>query len=432
MISHVVAPIFQGINLALDDSLIRDTYWGWPSGWEAALVILQGKSDGFSVHVRDTTYRPKGLQIGSKSAPNMIALQTENHGPLDDKRSAGGLVWRMSLHAGDWREPAGQYRDWLFSTYNLQRRAETRCRWMNEIRLAGCWMDTNPDVLDALAEKIDPHKVLLHLAQWRNFGYDENYPDFTPSPEAVAYLKRAADMGFHVMPHCNSVDMDPSHPVYNLVRDFVYLDVANKTPQGWAWRNNNVMPVPTSNMSLVTHREDKVMVKIHPGLSMWRSLLAEAIDNGVRGLTDTVFIDVTLCTWNLHNALVENLSSTEGMRLLIDQVASVGPGRVVGGEGLNEITAQGLTFAQAHLFRSHQKNIDGLERAAGTPVNALLFHGLARTIGYTDLSGRTPASELRQQVHQSLGAIPTFSHLTPDEIRHPSRATRALFDSATA
>jgi len=69
---------------------------------------------------------------------------------------------------------------------------------------------------------------------------------------------------------------------------------------------------------------------------------------------DSVFIDVTLVSLNLYNSLVENTTSTEGMKMLIEHIGSLGKGLVVAGEGLNEITMQGQSFAQAHPSKSWQ------------------------------------------------------------------------------
>jgi len=37
---HLVAPLFQGVKLRLDDPLIQDSRWPWPFQWEAGLAIL--------------------------------------------------------------------------------------------------------------------------------------------------------------------------------------------------------------------------------------------------------------------------------------------------------------------------------------------------------------------------------------------------------
>jgi len=62
---------------------------------------------------------------------------------------------------------------------------------------------------------------------------------------------------------------------------------------------------------------------------------------------------------NIHNCIVESMAPTEGMNRLIRYVAGLGEGLVVGGEGLNEITAQGQSFGQVHLFKSWQSSIEG-------------------------------------------------------------------------
>jgi len=144
------------------------------------------------------------------------------------------------------------------------------------------------------------------------------------------------------------------------------------------------------------------MIKVHPGLAMWRSILAERIREAVGQVgTDCVFIDVTLCSHNLHNCLVESTTSTEGMKLLIGQMAALGEGLAVGGEGLNEITMQGLSFAQAHLFRSWHATAEGLDRTGGCALNDFLFGRLCRTFGYSRLSGADEDEELRMRITRS-------------------------------
>lgn len=333
------------------------------------------------------------------------------------------------MYKGGWQVPAAQYRDWLSAAYNLGSRS---CpAWVDSLRLALSWAPTEPALLDALAKWVKPGKVLLHIPDWRKDGYDENYPDFIPSPEGRAFVEKARSMGFRAMPHCNSIDMDPTNPVYNYVRDFVYRENGSGKIQGWSWVNNQGKPVPESNAERMRHRSDKTMVKIHPGLSMWRSILGRAILEATREVaTDAAFIDVTLVTHNLHNCFVEAVTPTEGMHKLIGHVAGLGQGLVVGGEGLNEITMQGQSFAQVHLFKSWHESIAGLERTGGCDLNAFLFKGLCRTFGYANLGGRDADQELRMRMHLEHGAIPTVTIRSAKEILSPNRAVRQMLDRA--
>jgi hypothetical protein len=126
------------------------------------------------------------------------------------------------------------------------------------------------------------------------------------------------------------------------------------------------------------------------------------------------------------------MTSTEGMKKLIEHIGSLNNGLVVGGEGLNEITMQGLSFAQAHLFKSWQTSIEGLERAGGCDLNHFLFGKLCRTIGYSGLSGKDKDEELRIKIHLEHGAIPTITIESANEISNPNPVVKRLLDMANS
>ena len=425
----LVAPFFQGVSLTLDDPLIRSSHWDWPHRWEAGLAILQGPSGGFSIHTQDDRYRYKALHVGSAADPFHIGLDTEAYGPLDNSLAAGGLAWRLNVHQGDWEVPAERYRKWLWAAFSLDKEEARRQPWLHSLAMAISWCPGDLAVLNALAEKVDPKKVLLHFSNWRTDGYDENYPTYVASDSGVAFLARAHDMGFHVMPHFNVVETDPNHPIYPRVRDFQYRDIESKKLYGWSWVNSRPIGVPESNASRLDHRREKVMVKIHPGLSTWRSILCSRVREAARQykLRD-VFVDVALNSFNLHNCLVENTTSTEGVNRLIHQIADLGLS--VGGEGLNETFFQGTSFAQVHLFRNPNKAMPGLERTAGCPLNNFLFGRLCRSFGYSGLGGRNEDEELRARVHEEHGALPTITIRSAAEIANPTPAVKRALDRA--
>jgi len=422
----LVAPFFQGVKLPLDDPLLRGKTREWPHGWEAGLAILEGARGGFWVHTQDTAYRYKSLTVGLADDPQALCFDTQAYGPIDDNRAAGGLCWRINVYQGDWRAPAARYRDWLWSAYQLSRKS--RPEWIHGLRFAISWCPTDPAILDALAARLDPRTVLLHVPNWRTDGYDENYPNYVASEAGRAFIAKGREMGFRMMPHFNSVDMDPLHPVYSVVRDFQYRHIDTKRLQGWSWHAGQVIGVPESNTARLEHRDKKVMIKVHPGLALWRAILGEHMQAAAEDLNlETVFIDVTLCTWNIHNCLVEGMTPTEGMKHLTAHIASLGSGLAVGGEGLNEITMQEQCFGQAHLFESWHETAEGLERTGGCPLNEFLFGKLCRTFGYSRLSGRTEEEQLRMRIHDEHGAIPTVTIRSAEEIAKPNATVEAHF-----
>jgi hypothetical protein len=428
----LVAPLFQGIRLKLDDALLRGSRWTWPQAWEAGFAVLQGPAGGFWIHTQDSSYRYKALLTGTRAAANQLGFDSEAPGPIDDNLAAGGLAWRINVFQGDWKNPVQRYRDWLWRAYSLDAAERSRRPWIRGLRLAVSWCPGDAELLDALARRVDPRKVLLHFPGWRTDGYDENYPNYVASDSGRTFIAKCKALGFHVMPHFNSLEVDPSHAVYSRLRDFQFRDIESRKSMGWSWvEGRAAMGVPESNLSRIEHRDKKVMTKIHPGLGMWRSILAEAVTAAATAnALEAVFIDVTLNTFNLHNCLVEGTTSTEGIRKVIDQVAEVGGGLVVGGEGLNEITAQGQSFGQVHLFRSWQSSAEGLERTGGCPVNEFLLGKLARSFGYSALAGRNAEEELRMRIHEEHGAIPTITPRNAREIMNPNPAVKRVLDQA--
>ncbi len=411
----LTAPFYQGIDMDPEDELLRGRRWIWPHQWEAGLCILHDAEGGFWIHCRDTAYRAKSLVTGEHQT---ISFDAEAWGPLDRSLSAGGLSWRINVFRGGWQVPAAEYRDWLREAYSLEKEERRRPAWQRDVRLAVSWAPTDKELLKALAARLDPKSVLLHMPYWRIHNYDQCYPDFTPSEPFKEYLRFARSLGFHVMPHANSIDMDPSMPEYKYVGDFKYRSLENGSFMGWAMG----MPMPHTNKALDENRKNNVMVKIHPGLALWRSILAENIDRALARLdygTDAVFIDVTLCMYNLDNCLVDNTTTMEGMTRLIDLVSRIHGGLAVGGEGLNEITMQKLSFAQVHLF---DYNLNGapLARTGKCDLNRFLFGKLCVPFGYSGLSGRGEEEELRSRVHLEHGAIPTIIVGGAQEIEDPT------------
>jgi hypothetical protein len=427
---ELVVPFYQGIQLPIEDPLIQNQRWGWPNRWEAGLAILLGDNGGFWVHCQDDRYRYKSLKVGCDEYPRSLGFDTEPYGPLDDKLGTGNLVWRINVFEGTWEVPAARYSEWFEEAYDLKN--VQRPEWVGDLKLALSWCPNNIEMITALAKKVDPQHVLLHASHWRKDKYDQNYPTFKASEEGAEFIREAQKLGFHVMPHANSIDMDPLHPTYHTIRDFQYRSLESKQVEGWAYKNKR-FPVPESNAARLRYRDYNTMVKVHPGLSMWRSILIENIMEAAEELDlELIFIDVTLNTRNLHNAIVENMSSTEGMKKLTAQLANSGKGLLVGGEGRNEITIQDQFIGQAHLFRSGHQNIPGIERVKALPLNEFMFGKWCRSMGYANIGGKSEEQNMRMKMHLTQGAIPTITVRSVEDIENPNKMVAEFLKMAAS
>jgi hypothetical protein len=449
---ELVAPFFQGIRLSLEVPFIKQTHWMWPHRWEAGLAILQGEKGGLWVHCQDTRYIYKALKVGMPGDAMCLGFDTEAYGPIDNNLSAGGLAWRVNVYEGDWKVPAARYRDWLGKAYEL---THVSCpQWIQDLKLALIGCPINPEVLDVLAQRIPPDKVLLHVD---NLGHEQdNYPDFTPRQESADFIRKAQNMGFHVIPHCPAIDVDAKNPAYRFVQDFQYRDLENKKIIGWTWRGEG--PVPESNTERIRLRQLGLRVnpRLHPALSMWRSLLSENILKLVEALSlDSIYLDVTMNTHNVYNCWVENMTPTEGMKHLQQTIRNLGNGLVLAGEGRDEINMQNQFLSIVSLFWNRFErdpnapkttlpfgglptNIfygpeeEGVERIQPCPLGQFLFGRWSRSFGSGAVASKTPKEQSRMiNLYADYGVIPTITIRSVQELRNPSPAVEEILKLAT-
>ena len=427
----LVAPFFQGCRQDLEHPLIAGKCWEWPHRWEAALAILQGAGGGFSVSAYDHRHQPKALRVGAGDTARSLGFETMLNGPAQDTVAVGSLQWVIDVHDGDWHVPAGVYREWLHRHIGAEQLRLRRPAWASDIRLALKWANSKPEVLDTVARVINPAQVLVHHATWRADPYDVNYPEYRASREGAAFIRKGHEMGFRIMPHFNYFAIDPNHPAFASLTDFVARQFGSQRLMAWRWKDGHGSAPPQAFGTLANLRDEKLMYYLHTGASVWRRLLVERIAAAAaKHKLATIFVDQTLCTWNLDNALVEDLTMAEGMVALTRELTELNGPLAVGGEGLNEMSLRYQTFAQAHLFESHHHNHPQLADLDPVPLGDFLFGDLCKTMAYTNIAGDTPESMLRLQVHERLGALPSLVVNQPADVLRPNKAVRRVLERA--
>jgi len=420
---QLVGPFQQGIRLPMDHPQMQGKYAVWPSDWEAGFLVFENGQSGFTVQAWDSHFLFKGVRIGRQTNSQVAQFLTLSPGPLENNRCVGNLCWRISAYQGDWTMPVKRYRDWYWQAFHLEEAAKLRPDWLEDIRLAVSWCPTNPDLLDALAKKIDPKAVFLHVPAWRIYQYDQDYPSYIPDEKGKAFLLKAGEMGFHAAPHLNTCQMNPDHPLFFQARDFCTRSPMDLRWGGWTWLPvkgwGNYGP-PQSYSQMPSHKDWNVLVNVHLAWSPWRRQLTQQVAHLIEELKlDSVFVDVAQFIHNSNNAQLEGLSYAEGSLKLIRELAELAQGFCVSGEGRNEISTQFLSMVQFHLYNfAHVNAIDGQDVhwvLDGTlPVGELLFKGLARGIGYNYGQGQNRRYMIDATLKQ--GAMPTLIFETPDPV----------------
>ena len=407
---YITLPFYQGVRARLDDPVLK---WNafrdlrYPYRWEDNFVAFGGDTGGMWIHCEGARNRFKALHIGNGGDPFCAAFDVQNYGPVEDRMSAGGVTWKINTYAGDWTVPVMNYRKILMRDPMWSRSESTLPEWFGDIKLAYSWCPTDCGILDTLKRFIDPKHVLIHLPNWRIHKYDQHYPDYTPSPEAKEFIRRGTGMGYHIAPHFNCYELDPSLPEFELVRDFRYRDVETGQVWGWGYKYNDTdWGIPEENVTLRTSRERNVMTKIHPALDAWKNLLAKNIKKAadVNGL-DMVFLDTSHNTLNLRNELVNDTTTIDGVRDLFSMVEKINGGLTAGGEGMNE-TLLFQHFAQGHsIYNGPEHEMFPVENYI--PLNHMLYGDLCHIIGYN--AQNTRERRLMQDAcDEKRGFLPTL------------------------
>ena len=83
--------------------------------------------------------------------------------------------------------PARRYRDWWAASSRPVAIADQQPAWVRDTR--GCLvMGLDMQILESLPKQFDPPQTLLYVYDWREAGYDRDYPDYArirPQLDAV-------------------------------------------------------------------------------------------------------------------------------------------------------------------------------------------------------------------------------------------------------
>ena len=260
--------------------------------------------------------------------------------------------------------------------------------WVEDIGLVIIVGKLDLNLLEELAEEVDPSKTLLYLVHWRKDGYDQNYPDYTPVEEFGDFVKAAHGYGYRVMPHANLVGLSPYHPLYPEFQQYQFRNPRNGDLEGWKWDK----PADPHRFAYINNASSK-----------FRDLLVSRLKEvWETHQVDAFHLDISHRVINDANGLIEGLTAAQGNVLMHKELAEAMPGVVFSGERLHEVTFFHESFAQR-----------GGRRPGLTPhpISAFLFSPYTRPYGHLGIpQARSEAQEYHMflDLYDSWGVLPTL------------------------
>ena len=381
--------------------------FNYPGSWEVQLAILQAEQGGFFVRGADETFQFKVLHYEKDVESFALNFETQNQAPFDALTSTESVVWRLNTYRGDWRMPAKQYRHWMEETFKPWRLDEMPA-WVGEIGLVVTLPGLEVQILDKLADQVDPTKTLLYVTGWRRYDFDVNYPDYTAKSEFGSFVEAARQHGFWVMAHVNLIGVSANHPIYAEVQQFQYRDPWNGNLMGWFWDRTD-----TPNRHAL----------MNPAGAEFRKYLVQQLKEVWQKYgVDAFFLDVSSLVVNDANGSIDGLNAGQGNVLLHKALAAAMPGVVFGGESLHEVTFFRESFAQRW---KNPPQWAPTRRGTPHPISAFLFSPYTLPYGYLGLPNPDRGLQLYQEyldAYESWGVLPTLriwsvADLGPERVR---------------
>lgn len=394
----VIVPGRSGIRLTTETPGSRSVY-DYPMAWEAQLVIVEGKEGGFYVWARDPNLAFKRLIVDRKPSGWQLHFISMAYAPFEENDAITSPEWRLGAYTGDWRVPAGRYRDWMVRHFQPVHVKEQEPRWIKDIRCCVI-MGLDLDILENLGKTLDPTQTIVYVPSWRAQGYDRDYPDYDEVIEGLRpFIERAHALGFKVMLHVNYFGVDPLNPLYEQFEPYqVRSPWDDHKKQWWSW----------------TRAEPDIrFAYINPACEAWRNLFVERMvrlcaDYNV----DALHLDQTLCIYNDYNGRIDGMTMAEGNIALHKQLREALPGVALSGEGLNEVTYRHEAFAQRHAYglRHSEGTWDRPSLLAAHPICSYLFRPFTIINGYLGCAPPTSGQLYAawNEAYEHWGVIPTL------------------------
>ncbi|MYA99952.1 hypothetical protein F4X90_09800 [Candidatus Poribacteria bacterium] len=394
----IIAPIEGGQILEFSVG------YEYPRYWQAQLAILQGGRGGVFVRSDDTQYRFKTLEYLTEGESFALNFGQHPPAPYDQQKQMTTATWRLNAYQGDWQVPALHHRQWMNEALKPADRREMPA-WVNNIELViRCpfyHSDMEAGILGKLSQLVDPEKTLLYVIDWRESGWELNYPDYTPVTSFANFgdfVREAHRYGFRVMPHVNMVAVALSHPLYA-----VFEKYQMRHPSSGEKIGSDEYPL---------HYQ---YAWINPASSEFRKLLVDQLKS-VWEIYQVDAFHLDISNFIVNNALIDGLTMAEGNILLHQELREAMPGIVLGGEGLNEVTFLHQSLAQrGDVPPIHQPH----------PISSFLFSPYVLRYGHLGIPNPDRHPELFQEYQEIYAVwgvvIPTLrldgvDYLDPDRV----------------
>lgn len=336
----VILPFQNGIRLSKahpNSSSGLSLTQNYQFGLQMQMFIIEGKEGGAVIYCDDNFTQFKQLSASHSTNKFRVIAETVPQAPFTGYKSFDAASWKIVPYKGDWTSASAIYRDFVTEKFGLNDADKKRPDWVEDIQFYyGCnVLDKNE--MSALAKRLDPSKVLIHVADWRTNLYDVNWPDLTPRDNIKELIEYAHSLGFKVQLHCNMFGFELTLNDYKKFSKYHSRDCFSGNP---------------INQDFSDAARHYCFASINPASSEWRKYIINKLVDVVKETgCDALHLDQSLISYNDYNGYIDGMTSLQGTVQYLKELCDALPDNVaIGGEGITDFNATYSSFLQSHPY----------------------------------------------------------------------------------
>jgi len=303
------------------------------------VALFEGNDPGgWFIEGRDPKVGPANL--GAQGRGNTAELIFVRGFPLTSTANPRMYEIRIRISQEHWADAVDPYIEWMGEDAGFVPLDQDGHHppWVKDIELQSYVRVGDFTMLDALAKRVDPRKVLIgREVGYRKYRMDYNYPNYEYSEHAKKWIRHARELGFHVGAHFNSALVCEVQP--DLVERFREGFLVTGVDENGYDIYQGIGSPPTRHYACSLAMKD------------WREYLTaqmkEAVDAGI----DVVYLDGTMSPNGKY--VVDDMTGVQGLFAIMELIKETYPGVAIETEQFNNYTAYQSDFALSQMPLGH-------------------------------------------------------------------------------
>lgn len=287
---------------------------------QSLVTLFEGDGAGWVIEGRDPDVGPSNIMpFGEGSDADIVMCKRYQLTTL----TPAMYEVRIRNYHGLWQDGVDPHIAWMENDMGYVPIDQKPQAWVRNINAQSyCVPQVLWAPLDQLAQFVNPAETYLgRQGEYRNYVWDDGYPDYTVTQTAKNWIFRARGFGFHVGVHVNTYAIDKDRPAL------------------------------LSQFSRCISGETAKYYYSSPACADWRAHLIGQLQDIVDSGVEVIYLDEAMSPCG--TSVVDGVTRFEGLMLLEEEILAAYPNVVIQTEQFNPLASRHASFALSQMPLGH-------------------------------------------------------------------------------